>query len=112
MVHDKIDILPSVLFQSQHKFKEIIIGGQGKYYLNNGNYKALYAGIWYRNADAGYLTVGLDYADFHFGVSYDFNISSLNVASNYRGGFEFAIIYIIKNYKPDLTRYKACPDYI
>lgn len=112
MVNDKIDVLPNLFFQTQHKFKEIIIGGQGKYHLNNGNYKALYAGIWYRNADASYLTVGLDYNDFHFGVSYDFNISNLNVASNYRGGFEFAIIYIIQNYKPDLRRYKACPDYI
>jgi type IX secretion system PorP/SprF family membrane protein len=111
-VSDKIDVLPGILFQKQHKFKEIIFGGQGKYHLNHGNYKAVYAGVWYRNADASYFTVGLDYSDFHFGVSYDLNLSSLTVASNYRGGFEFAIIYILERYKPIIKRYKACPDYI
>jgi len=96
----------------KNKFKEIIFGGQGKYHLNNGNYKALYAGIWYRNSDATYFNVGLDYASFHFGISYDLNLSSLSVASNHRGGFEFALIYIIQRYKPDIKRYKACPNYI
>lgn len=111
-VSDKVDVLPSIMYQRQHKFQEIIFGGQGKYHLNNGNYKALYGGIWYRNSDATYFTVGLDYADFHFGISYDLNLSSLKVASNHRGGFEFAIIYIISRYKPEIKRYKACPDYI
>ncbi len=111
-VSDKIDVLPSILFQKQHNYQEVIVGGQGKYHLNNGNYKALYAGIWYRNSDATYFTVGMDYADFHFGISYDLNLSSLNVASNYRGGFEFAIIYIIDRFKPEIKRYRACPDYI
>jgi len=111
-VNDKIDVLPTILFQKQNKFKEIIFGGQGKYHLNNGNYKALYAGIWYRNSDATYFNVGLDYASFHFGISYDLNLSSLSVASNHRGGFEFALIYIIQRYKPDIKRYKACPNYI
>lgn len=111
-VSDKVDVLPAIQFQKQHNYKEIIFGGQGKYHLNNGNYKALYAGIWYRNADATYFSIGMDYSDFHFGISYDLNLSSLEVASNHRGGFEFAIIYIISRYKPDIKRYKACPDYI
>lgn len=111
-VSDKIDVLPNIFFQKQHNYKEIIFGGQGKYHLNNGNYKAVYAGIWYRNADATYFNVGLDYADFHFGISYDLNLSSLSVASRNRGGFEFSVIYIISRFKPEIKRYKACPDYI
>ena len=111
-VSDKVDVLPNIFFQTQHKFKEIIFGGQGKYHLNNGNYKAVYAGIWYRNSDATYFNVGLDYSSFHFGISYDLNLSSLSVASHNRGGFEFAVIYILQRYKPDIKRYKACPDYI
>lgn len=111
-VSDKVDVLPNILFQKQHNYKEIIFGGQGKYHLNNGNYKAIYGGIWYRNSDATYFNVGLDYADFHFGISYDLNLSSLSVASNNRGGFEFSVIYIISRYKPEIKRYKACPDYI
>ncbi len=111
-VSEKVDVLPAIQFQKQHKHKEIIFGGQGKYHLNNGNYKAVYAGVWYRNSDATYFSVGMDYADFHFGISYDLNLSSLKVASQNRGGFEFAIIYIISRYKPEIKRYKACPDYI
>lgn len=111
-VSDKVDALPSIMFQRQNKFNELILGGQAKYHLNNGNYKAVYGGIWYRNSDATYFTIGLDYADFHFGISYDLNLSSLKVASNSRGGFEFAVIYILSTYKPIIKSYKACPDYI
>lgn len=111
-INDKIDALPNLIWQKQHKFQEIIFGGQGKYHLNNGNYKAIYAGIWYRNSDATYFNVGMDYGNFHIGISYDLNLSSLKVASNRRGGFEFALIYIFERYRPDLKRYKTCPDYI
>jgi len=54
----------------------------------------------------------LDYGNFHFGVSYDLNLSSLKVASNKRGGFEFSLIYIFEKYRPTIKRYKACPNYI
>ncbi|GAB4254756.1 MAG: hypothetical protein Kow0079_11220 [Vicingaceae bacterium] len=111
-ISDKLDGLPSILYMKQHKFKEIIFGGSGKYYLNNPDYKAVYLGIWYRNKDASYLSAGLDWRDFHFGISYDFNLSSLRPASHNRGGFEFAIIYIFSKYKPVIKRYKACPNYI
>jgi len=111
-ISDKIDVLPHFIWQKQHKFQEMIFGGQGKYHLNNGNYKALYAGIWYRNSDASYFSIGIDYANLHVGISYDLNLSSLKVASNHRGGFEFALIYIFERYRPDLRRYKSCPDYI
>jgi len=111
-ISDKIDGVPSISFMTQHKFKEIIFGGSGKYHLNNGNYKAAYLGIWYRNSDAAYFTAELDYGNFHFGVSYDLNLSSLKVASNKRGGFEFSLIYIFEKYRPTIKRYKACPNYI
>ncbi len=111
-ISEKIDGLPNIVWQKQDNFQELIFGGQGKYHLNNGKYKAVYAGIWYRNSDAMYFNVGMDYADFHFGVSYDLNLSSLQVASNKRGGFEFSLIYILQRYKPDMRRYKYCPDYI
>jgi type IX secretion system PorP/SprF family membrane protein len=111
-VSEKVDVLPNINWQKQHQFQELIIGGQGKYHLNHGNYQALYAGVWYRNADAMYFNAGIDYHDFHVGVSYDLNLSSLKVASNRKGGFEFSLIYIIQRYQPDMRRYKYCPDYI
>lgn len=109
---DKFDGIPRVSIMTQDQYKEIIFGGSGKYYLNNGNYKAAYLGFWYRNSDATYITAELDYANFHFGVSYDINLSSLRVASRNRGGFEFSIIYIFEKFRPTIKRYKACPNYI
>jgi type IX secretion system PorP/SprF family membrane protein len=46
-----------------------------------------------RNTDALIIgsTVGLK--DFELGASYDFNISDLELASNYRGGFEIILVY-------------------
>lgn len=111
-IADRIDGLPGVSIMTQDQFKEIIFGGSGKYHLNNGNYKAAYLGFWYRNSDATYITAELDYSNFHFGISYDINLSSLKVASNNRGGFEFAVIYIFEKYRPTIKRYKACPNYI
>ncbi len=111
-VSNKIDALPSISFMKQHQFKEIIFGGSGKYHLNKGDYKAVYLGIWYRNKDATYFTAELDYRNFHFGVSYDLNLSSLKVASHNRGGFEFSVIYIFEKYRPIIKRYKACPNFI
>ena len=111
-ISDRIDGLPGLSIMTQDRFKEIIFGGSGKYHLNNGNYKAAYLGFWYRNSDATYITAELDYGSFHFGVSYDINLSSLKVASKNRGGFEFAVIYIFEKYRPTIKRYKACPNYI
>jgi hypothetical protein len=34
--------------------------------------------------------------NFDIGVSYDVNISELEVASNYQGGFELSVFYTVK----------------
>ena len=70
----------------------------GAYELNvNQNEESptnLYFGSWYRWKDAIIPYVGLEFGDFHFGVTYDINISSLKPASNMRGGMEISLIYI------------------
>jgi hypothetical protein len=40
------------------------------------------------------LTAGVEFKGMRIGVGYDYNISSLNNASNGNGGFEIAIRYI------------------
>jgi len=57
-----------------------------------------------RNTDAIIVgsTVGLQ--NFQFGVSYDFNISELELASNYRGGFEITLVYTAPFPKPQNLR--------
>lgn len=108
------DLIPSISFQIQGKYKEFIIGSSIKYTLIDrlGQYKAVYLGAWFRNKDAGYLSVGIDYQSWFLGLSYDINISKLIPASNLRGGIEVAARYIIHRFKPKKILHRACPDYI
>ncbi len=42
-------------------------------------------------------TLGFETKGFRFGISYDYNISSLKNASNGNGGFEISLRYIAPN---------------
>lgn len=99
---------------SQGTFKELIFGAAAKYILldERGVYRALYFGGWYRNKDAGFVSVGMDYDSWNVGVSYDINISNLTPASNMKGGLEISVIYILRQFKPDRIKHRICPDYI
>lgn len=108
------DIIPSVNLSFQGKYNEIIFGSSVKYTLKDrlGEYRALYAGGWFRNKDAGYLSVGMDYQSWFVGLSYDINFSKLVPASRARGGFEIAVRYILHRFKPKKIVHRICPDYI
>ena len=108
------DLLPSLSFSNQGKYRELVLGSSIKYTLTNrlGDYKAVYAGLWYRNRDAFFLSLGMDYQSWFVGVSYDINFSKLVPASNTRGGFEIAVRYIMFRFKPKKVVHRICPDYI
>jgi type IX secretion system PorP/SprF family membrane protein len=95
-------------------YREFVAGSSLKYTLINkrGDYKAIYAGIWYRTADAAYVSVGMDYQSWFVGLSYDINFSKLVPASNMRGGFEIATRYILSRFKPKKMQHRVCPDFI
>ncbi len=111
-INNDFDVLPRILYASQHNFREFIFGGLLKYYLRKGDYKAAYFGLFYRNKDAGYLAAGLDYRQWHFQLSYDVNMSKLVPASRSRGGLEIGVIYIFEKFKPVIKRFKYCPDFM
>jgi type IX secretion system PorP/SprF family membrane protein len=113
-LNDKFELAPSILMQFQGTYKELILGSNLRYILLNerGVYRAVLGGIYYRGKDAAYLKVGLDYDNWIAGVSYDFNVSDLHLASNYRGSLEFSFIYIINQFNPKLVRHRICPNYI
>jgi type IX secretion system PorP/SprF family membrane protein len=108
------DILPAVQFSSQGPHRELIAGASMKYTLikRAATYRALYAGLWYRNLDAACFSAGLDYQDLFVGLSYDINFSTLVPASRMRGGFEIALRYIIHHFKPAKVIHRVCPDFI
>ena len=105
-----------IRFQQQNKHSEWLLGANGVYVLDERyfNYRAIVAGAWVRAEDAGALFFGFDYNNWRTGLSYDFNWSELTTSSNYRGGIEFSVIYILFNQKgKDLgLPKKYCPDYL
>lgn len=113
-INDKFDALPALLFQSQGKFKEFLIGGNVRYVLLDqlGLYRAVYLGGWGRVNDAGNVSLGMDYDNWTVGLSYDINLSDLTPASNNRGGFEINVIYLMRCTKVGKIKHIICPNYI
>lgn len=108
------DIQPGIFMQFQGKYKELVIGSNARYIYKDkkGEYIAPYAGLWFRNRDAIYLTAGAYYNQWTAGISYDINISQLSPASNIRGGLEFSVQYILFLFKPKDIQHRICPDYL
>lgn len=100
-VSDRLRLMPAVLYQSQASATELVAGNEFNYSISNPNYTSVatgvFVGIYYRSSDAIMGTAGIDWKGFRFGVSYDYNTSSLKDASNGNGGFEISIRYIAPN---------------
>lgn len=60
---------------------------------SNADPDIFYFGGFMRWGDAVIPAVKIGLAHFNVGISYDINISKLNVASNWRGGLEFSLAY-------------------
>jgi type IX secretion system PorP/SprF family membrane protein len=102
-VSERLRLMPAVLYQSQASATELVVGNEFNYSLSNPYYSktsvatSVFAGIYYRNNDAIMGVAGIEYRGFRFGLSYDYNTSSLKDASNGNGGFEISIRYIAPN---------------
>lgn len=97
--NDRFSLRPAVLFQSQASATEIIAGNEFLYNVGAepgySNFStAVFLGGWYRTGDAAMITAGVEFKGVRIGLGYDYNISSLNPASNGNGGFEIAVRYI------------------
>ena len=102
----------SFIHQRQAGATETTLGGAMSFNVNydEENPIELYTGLWYRFNDAFIPYVGFEIAGFRMGFSYDINNSSLNTASNGRGGTEISIIYIRKPSDPNLKKLN-CPKF-
>jgi type IX secretion system PorP/SprF family membrane protein len=111
-IDEKFLIRPGLQFSNQGKYYSINFGGILEYDLSKTIYfkQNVFAGIYFRTIDSGDLIFGLDYGDWRIGVCYDINYSGLVPASNYKGGVELALIYIIAG-ESKRPKYKVCPDF-
>ncbi len=105
---------PMALYMIQDQYQQFNVGATVRYDLDPRpfNYRAVFAGATSRIGDAANLMAGLYYGPWKFGLSYDINYSRLTAASNYRGGAEIAVIYIMPALLPKRVKYKYCPDYL
>ncbi len=109
---EKLTFVPGIQISKQGTYYAANFGSMISLNMSKTQYlnQAFFVGTYFRAVDSGDLIFGLDYDSWRFGVSYDINFSGLIPASNYRGGLEIAVIYIIPN-KIIRPKYKVCPDY-
>lgn len=82
-------------YMMQGKSNELMLGGLLGWYRMPASQSdplfTLHAGAFYRLNDALIPTVKVDYKTFSVTAGYDVNVSSLNTATNARGGFEISL---------------------
>ena len=107
-VNEDLDIVPSILYMNQAKAQELMIGSAVEYTIHPENLPAdltLGFGAWWRTGDAIILVPSAQFNNWRLGISYDVNVSSLRNASNYKGGFEFSLIYVFcQTYTPKTSK--------
>jgi type IX secretion system PorP/SprF family membrane protein len=109
-LNDKLELQPGVQVSVQGKFNAINFGSLLDYNLSKTKYfkQSIFFGTYFRAVDSGDLIVGINYDRLKAAISYDINYSGLTPASNYKGGVELAVIYIIP-YPKKLPQFKFCP---
>jgi len=107
-----IDLGVLITGQFQNPYQEVVVGVNGRFYLSTKQHVPLnlLLGLSYRVGDALIPNLSLDYRNFSFGFSYDFNVSRFDVATNSIGGAEFSVIYTLAKVCP-VEAYKICPIY-
>jgi type IX secretion system PorP/SprF family membrane protein len=104
--NSSLAIAPNFAFYKQGPHESLNIGsmvrlaitGNSKYTRLVKNY-AVYGGLNYRLRDAIITTGMVEYGNYQFGLSYDFNISKLALATAGRGGVEFNFRMLIAGSK-------------
>jgi type IX secretion system PorP/SprF family membrane protein len=103
-INAKWAIDPAFWMMTTDKASDAMIGTNLYYKLaaNKANATSLSIGGFYRSnvnihTDAAVAAGGIQFKNYRIGASYDFNLSALHSATNYRGAFELALIYIAPN---------------
>lgn len=96
----KLYLVPSAYVFFQGPNKSVALGSDLKYmikmssrYTGYFDEKSFLVGMYYRSSDSFYTKIGLNWAGISFGAAYDFNISSLSLATNGMGSMEFFLRY-------------------
>ncbi len=103
-------VIPSMFYYHQGTYDEFFMGALLEKKLNDISFRTINFGLTNRTRDAIIFRLGMIYESFDIGFSYDFNYSSLRVASNTVGAFEISIIYLMYNpIKYERVYNRQCP---
>lgn len=93
-INDYVDLTPNALYirQQNSEIKGLGLYSEIKFMTD----QALILGGMYRFDDAAIANVGYRLRNVVLGLSYDINTSSLNNATNARGGIELSLSYIFR----------------
>lgn len=98
--YQRFGFVPGIMTFMQGPNMELMVGTDVKYYIKESSHFTGYfeevsasLGSFWRAGDAIVVTAGFNYSGISAGVAYDFNYSSLNVASNWMGAYEFYLKY-------------------
>ncbi len=89
-------LTPQAFFATQAGTNEIIVQAIAGYKLGAETDFILNMGLGYRVGDAAMVLAGIEYKNLVVGIAYDFNVSPLSTYSNYQGGFEIGVGYIVR----------------
>jgi type IX secretion system PorP/SprF family membrane protein len=100
IVDTKFSITPTVVFQTQGKYQQLMMGSFLKYRMNTGTkvtgektQNAFGIGLFYRRKDALVPMMSYDMGDFSIGVAYDYYVSGFRASRPGANGFEIALRY-------------------
>jgi len=107
-----LDVVLAGNYQTQEKYKETLGSGLLRLRVNRtpGSILNLLAGCNIRMHDALIPTAGVEYKNWLVSLSYDINTSFFQIATNKKGGPEFAVQYVFAKVKKSGI-YKKCPIY-
>jgi type IX secretion system PorP/SprF family membrane protein len=95
-------LIPSIYFQQQEKYNQLVIGSGFKYLMKEGSKITGYSkssgitfGLYNRWKDAVIARFGVEISSFSSGISYDFTVSKLSEVKKLQGGFELYLKYAI-----------------
>jgi type IX secretion system PorP/SprF family membrane protein len=110
-VAKKLDVVPEFIFQNQDTKHELAFGVHTKAFVfkQRTAQVCLNTGVYYRNNDAPYFLVGMDYNNWQANVSYDINVSRFNKATSTYGALEISVIYILFKVKNVRSAGSGCP---
>lgn len=110
---EQLNVSPSLFFSNQGKQRELLLGTELSYELDNNDQDLiLFGSTSYRVADAFIFALGTKYKQTFIGLNVDLNVSEFSPATNNFGAWEISFIHTIKHSAISRPNYQACPSFL